>query len=91
VRSPDYQITGAGWFDFDQNIDMSRDIKLTLGLSPAIPVVVKGAISELLVFPNIPKLVERTTIGAVTALANLIRGGANALSNTFGDMRDLLP
>ena len=31
IQSPEYQITGDGWFDFDQNIDMSGDIKLTLG------------------------------------------------------------
>jgi len=91
VKSPDYQITGAGWFDFDRNVDMSGDIKLTLGLSAAIPVVVMGRYPELLVLPNIPKLAERTAIGVMTALANIIRGGADALGNALGGIRNLLP
>jgi uncharacterized protein involved in outer membrane biogenesis len=91
VQSPDYQITGAGWFDFDKNINMTGDIKLTLGLPAAIPVVVMGKYPNLLVLPNIPKLAERTAIGVVTAPINIIRGGANAVGNILGGFRSILP
>ncbi len=91
VQSPEYQITGAGWFDFDKNIDMSGDIKLTLGLSAAIPVVVMGKYPALLVLPNIPKLAERVTLGVVSAPVNIIRGGVNGLGSVFGGIKSLLP
>jgi len=91
VQSPDYQITGAGWFDLDKNIDMSGDIKLTLGISAAIPVVVMGKYPELVVLPNIPKLAERTAIGVVSAPVNIIRGGASAVGNVFSGIRSILP
>jgi uncharacterized protein involved in outer membrane biogenesis len=91
IQSPEYTITGAGWFDFDKNIDMSGDIKLTLGLSAAIPVVVMGRYPALLVLPNIPKLAERTALGVVSAPANIIKGGANAVGNIFGGIKSILP
>jgi uncharacterized protein involved in outer membrane biogenesis len=91
VQSPDYQITGAGWFDFDKNVDMSGDIKLTLGLSAAIPVMVMGKYPALLVLPNIPKLAERVTLGVVSAPVNIIRGGVNGIGSVFGGIRSLLP
>lgn len=91
VQSPEYQITGAGWFDFDKNIDMSGDIKLTLGLSAAIPVVVMGKYPALLVLPNIPKLAERVTLGVVKAPMNIIKGGVNGLDSVFGGIKSLLP
>ena len=43
AQSPDYAITGDGWFDMDKNIDMKSDIQLTLGLQVAIPVTVAGS------------------------------------------------
>jgi len=91
IQSPEYQITGAGWFDFDKNIDMSGDIKLTLGLSAAIPVVVMGKYPNLLVLPNIPKLAERVTLGVVNAPVNIIKGGVNGLDSVFGGIKSLLP
>jgi len=91
VQSPEYQITGAGWFDFDKNIDMSGDIKLTLGLSAAIPVVVMGKYPALLVLPNIPKLAERTAVGVVSAPINIIKGGAGAVGGVLGGIRSILP
>ena len=42
AQSPDYAITGDGWFDMDKNMDMSGDIRLALGLQVAIPVTVTG-------------------------------------------------
>ncbi|HEY2106541.1 MAG TPA: AsmA-like C-terminal region-containing protein, partial [Candidatus Binataceae bacterium] len=91
IQSPDYQITGAGWFDLDKNINMTGDIKLTLGLSAAIPVVVIGKYPALLVLPDIPKVAERTAIGVVSAPVNIIKGGANAVGNIFGGFRSILP
>jgi uncharacterized protein involved in outer membrane biogenesis len=91
VQSPEYQITGAGWFDFDKNIDMNGDIRLTLGLSAAIPVVVMGKYPDLLVLPNIPKLAERVTLGVVNAPVNIIKEGVNGLGSVFGGIRSILP
>jgi hypothetical protein len=88
---PIYQISGAGWFDFDKNINMSGDIELTLGLSAAIPVVVIGRYPELLVLPDIPKLAERTAFGIVATPGNIIRGGVNAVGHALGDMENILP
>jgi len=42
---------------------MSGDLKLSLGLSAASPVVVMGKYPGLLVLPNIPRLAERTAVG----------------------------
>ncbi len=91
VQSPEYQITGAGWYDFYKNVSMSGDIKLTLGLSAAIPVVVMGKYPALLVLPNIPKLAERVTLGVVKAPVNIIKGGVNGLDSIFGGIKSLLP
>jgi uncharacterized protein involved in outer membrane biogenesis len=91
VQSPDYQITGAGWFDLDKNINMSGDIKLTLGLSAAIPVMVMGRYPALLVLPDIPKLAERTAIGVVSAPINILKGGASAVGSVFGGLKSVLP
>lgn len=91
IQSPDYTITGAGWFDFDKNINMSGDIKLTLGLSAAIPVLVMGKYPALLVLPDIPKLAERTAVGVVSAPINIIKGGASAVGNVLGGIRSILP
>jgi uncharacterized protein involved in outer membrane biogenesis len=91
VQTPNYQITGAGWFDFDKNIDMAGDIKLPLGISAAIPVMVMGKYPDLLVLPNIPKLAERAAIGVVNAPVNIIKGGANAVGSVMGGIRSILP
>jgi uncharacterized protein involved in outer membrane biogenesis len=91
VQSPEYQITGAGWFDFDKNIDMNGDIRLTLGLSAAIPVVVMGKYPDLLVLPNIPKLAERVAVGVVNAPLNIIKEGVNGLGSVFGGIKSILP
>lgn len=91
VQSPEYQITGAGWFDFDENINMSGDIKLTLGLSAAIPVLVMGRYPALLVLPNIPKLAERVATGVVSAPVNILKGGVRGLGSVFGGVRSILP
>ncbi|GEM_PF-5658659 len=91
VQSSQYQITGAGWFDFDKNIDMSGDIRITLGLSAAIPVVVMGKYPALLVLPDIPKLAERAAVGVVSAPVNIIKGGANAVGSVIGGIRNILP
>ena len=91
IQSPDYQITGDGWFDFNKNINMTGDIKLTLGLSAAIPVVVMGQYPRLLVLPNIPRLAERVAVGVVNAPVNIIKGGVNGLGSVFGGVKSLLP
>jgi len=91
IQSPEYQITGDGWFDFDKNINMTGDIKLTLGLSAAIPVVVMGQYPRLLVLPNIPRLAERVAVGVVSAPVNIIRGGVNGLGGVFGGIKSILP
>src|SRR5208283_2745063 len=49
AQSPDYTITGDGWFDMDKNIDMKSDIRITLGLQVAIPVSVTGKLPAVLV------------------------------------------
>ncbi len=91
IQSPEYQITGDGWFDFDKNINMTGDIKLTLGLSAAIPLVVMGKYPALLVLPNIPKLAERVAIGVVSAPVNILRNGASGLGSVFGGIKSILP
>ncbi len=91
IESPDYTITGAGWFDFDKNINMSGDIKLTLGLSAAIPVMVMGKYPALLVIPDIPKVAERTAAGVISAPVNILKGGASAVGSVLGGIRSVLP
>jgi hypothetical protein len=70
---------------------MSGDIKLILGLSAAIPVMVMGKYPALLVLPNIPRLAERTAVGVVSAPINIIKGGAGAVGGVLGGIRSILP
>jgi uncharacterized protein involved in outer membrane biogenesis len=84
VKSYDYGITGDGWFDFDDNISMSMDIRLTFGLSVTIPVYVTGHTPVVIVVPDIPKLAERIALGALSVPGRIIRGGVNGLSNLIG-------
>ena len=84
VNSDDYEISGDGWYDFDNNISMSMDIRLTFGLSVTIPVYVTGHTPVLVVVPDIPKLAERVALGALSVPGEIIRGGVNGLSNLIG-------
>jgi hypothetical protein len=84
AKSDDYGITGDGWFDFDNNISMSMDIHLTLGLSVTIPVYVTGHTPVLVVVPDIPKLAERVALGALSVPGRIIQGGVNGLSTLIG-------
>jgi hypothetical protein len=84
ARSPDYKITGAGWFDMDKNVDMNADIQLSLGLKVAIPVSVTGKLPGVRVLPDAPQLAERVAMGAINTPGNIIRGGVNAVGSVFG-------
>lgn len=84
ARSPDYQITGDGWFDMDKNIDMNADIQLSLGMKVAIPVNVTGKLPGVRVLPDAPKLAERVAMGAINTPGNIIRGGVNAVGGFIG-------
>jgi uncharacterized protein involved in outer membrane biogenesis len=84
AQSPDYAITGDGWFDMDKNIDMSADIRLALGLQVAIPVTVSGQLPGVRVLPDVPKLAERVAMGAINTPGNIIRGGVNAVGSVVG-------
>ncbi len=84
AQSPDYSITGDGWFDMDKNMDMSADIKLTLGLQVAIPVTVTGKLPGVRVLPDVPTLAERVAMGAINTPGNIIRGGVNAVGSVVG-------
>jgi len=84
AQSPDYAITGDGWFDMDKNIDMSADIRLALGLQVAIPVAVSGKLPGVRVLPDVPKLAERVAMGAINTPGNIIRGGVNAVGSVVG-------
>ena len=84
AQSPDYAITGDGWFDMDKNMDMSGDIRLTLGLQVAIPVTVSGKLPGVHVLPDMPTLAERVAMGAINTPGNIIRGGVNAVGSVVG-------
>jgi hypothetical protein len=84
AQSPDYAITGDGWFDMDKNIDMKSDIQLTLGLQVAIPVTVSGRLPGVRVLPDVPTLAERVAMGAINTPGNIIRGGVNAVGSVVG-------
>ena len=84
AQSPDYAITGDGWFDMDKNIDMSGDIRLALGLQVAIPVTVSGKLPGVHVLPDVPTLAERVAMGAINTPGNIIRGGVNAVGSVVG-------
>lgn len=84
AQSRYYGITGDGWFDMDKNIDMDSDIKLTFGLSVAIPVWIKGKLPAVIVLPNLPKLTERLAMGAINMPGRIIKGGASAVGSIFG-------
>jgi len=84
AQSPDYAITGDGWFDMDKNIDMKSDIQLTLGLQVAIPVTVSGKLPGVRVLPDVPTLAERVAMGAINTPGNIIRGGVNAVGSVVG-------
>jgi hypothetical protein len=84
AQSPDYAITGDGWFDMDKNIDMSADIRLALGLQVAIPVTVSGQLPGVSVLPDVPTLTERVAMGAINTPGNIIRGGVNAVGSVVG-------
>ncbi len=70
---------------------MTGDIKLTLGLSAAIPLIVMGKYPALLVLPDIPKLAERVAIGVVSAPVDILRSGASGLGSVFGGIKSILP
>ena len=84
AQSPDYAITGDGWFDMDKNMDMSGDIRLALGLQVAIPVTVSGKLPGVHVLPDVPSLAERVAMGAINTPGNIIRGGVNAVGSVVG-------
>jgi uncharacterized protein involved in outer membrane biogenesis len=84
AESPDYAITASGWFDMDENIRMSADIHVTLGLSAALPVYVTGHIPDVVVLPDLPKLTERVAMGAINTPGRIIRGGVNAVGSLVG-------
>ena len=84
ARSPDYQITGDGWFDMDKNVDMNADIQLSLGLKVAIPTNVTGKLPGVRVLPDAPQLAERIAMGAINTPGNIIRGGVNAVGGFIG-------
>jgi hypothetical protein len=84
AQSPDYAITGDGWFDMDKNISMNSDIKLTLGMQVAIPVYVTGRLPKVIVLPDVPTLAERVAMGAINTPGNIIRGGVNAVGSMVG-------
>ena len=84
VQSPDYAITGDGWFDMDKNISMKSDIRLSLGLQVAIPVYVTGKLPAVIVLPDVPTLAERLAMGAINTPGNIIRGGVNAVGSMVG-------
>jgi hypothetical protein len=84
AQSPDYAITGDGWFDMDKNMDMSGDIRLALGLQVAIPVTVSGKLPGVRVLPDMPTLAERVAMGAINTPGNIIRGGVNAVGSVVG-------
>jgi uncharacterized protein involved in outer membrane biogenesis len=84
AESPQYAITGDGWFDMDKNIDMNADIRIALGLQVAIPVLVTGKLPRVLVLPDVPKLAERVAMGAINTPGNILRGGVNAVGSVVG-------
>lgn len=84
AQSPDYAITGDGWFDMDKNMDMSGDIRLALGMQVAIPVTVTGQLPGVRVLPDVPTLAERVAMGAINTPGNIIRGGVNAVGSVVG-------
>ncbi len=84
ARSPDYQITGDGWFDMDKNVDMKADIQLSLGLKVAIPTTVTGKLPGVRVLPDAAQLAERVAMGAINTPGNIIRGGVNAVGSVIG-------
>jgi uncharacterized protein involved in outer membrane biogenesis len=84
AQSPDYAITGDGWFDMDKNISMNSDIRLTLGMQVAIPVYVTGKLPAVIVLPDVPTLAERVAMGAINTPGNIIRGGVNAVGSMVG-------
>jgi uncharacterized protein involved in outer membrane biogenesis len=84
AASPDYTITATGWFDMDENIRMSADIHVILGLSAALPVYVTGHIPEVVVLPDLPKLTERIAMGAINTPGRIIRGGVSAIGSLVG-------
>ncbi len=84
AQSPDYALTGDGWFDMDKNIEMNADIRLTLGLQVAIPVTVSGQLPGVRVLPDVPTLAERVAMGAINTPGNIIRGGVNAAGSLVG-------
>ncbi len=84
AQSPDYAITGDGWFDMEKNMDMSGDIRLALGMQVAIPVTVSGQLPGVRVLPDVPTLAERVAMGAINTPGNIIRGGVNAVGSVVG-------
>src|SRR5208282_3941181 len=84
AQSPDYAITGDGWFDMDNNISMNADILLALGLQVAIPVTVSGKLPAVRVLPDVPTLAERVAMGAINMPEKIIRGGVNAVGSIVG-------
>ncbi len=85
IRSRGYGMTGGGWFDFNKNISMTGDIRLSR--SVAIPVVITGQYPVLLVVPNIPKLAERVATGAVGMPLKIFEGTTTVGSALGGQKR----
>ncbi len=84
VNSPDYGITGNGWFDMDKNISMNNDINLSFGLRFAIPVIVTGKLPDVLVLPDLPRLTGRLAMGAISTPGRIIQGGIDAAGSLVG-------
>ncbi len=84
AQSPDYAITGDGWFDMDKNIGMNSDIRLMLGLQVAIPVYVTGKLPAVIVLPDVPTLAERRAMGTINTPGNMVRRGVNAVGSMVG-------
>lgn len=90
ARSPDYAISGDGWFDMDKNIDMSSDITLSVGLQVALPVIVTGKLPAVLVLPNVPELTKRMAMTAIGVPGAIIQGGVNTLERGAGAVGGLV-
>ncbi|HEY6420130.1 MAG TPA: AsmA-like C-terminal region-containing protein [Candidatus Binataceae bacterium] len=84
VNSPDYGISGNGWFDMDKNVSMNIDINLSFGLQFAIPVIVTGKLPAVLVLPDLPRLTARVAMGAISTPGRIIQGGINAAGSLVG-------
>jgi uncharacterized protein involved in outer membrane biogenesis len=90
ARSPDYAITGDGWFDMDKKIDMAADITLSFGLQVALPVIVTGKLPAVLVLPDLPELTKRVAMTAIGIPGAVIQGGVSTLERGAGAVGGLV-